>query len=398
MSWRCYLGDTMTGLVDRPIDLPSFSWSVTVSDSSLATNKDKGAGTEDWSGVTVPWTAISDPDAASRASSLSTLRRSLTLFWAEDGEQGLGTPVLWGSLGTRTDTWLDTSFSLDSALTLLASRYLVNEGEFGANADGTTSGTIRLENLSYRGIMCELIRRCTSAKPGGELPIDLNYAGEAGTRAREYTQYDIQNNSCADLIENLCNVINGPDVQFRPYLADANHVRLDFLAGSDGDVYLGQGTVHTLTCFPGGGTIQELTVDHASPVMRVYATGSGDDEAQICHLSEDLSLVTAADPWPLVETAYSDSDTDTLSVLVAHADAQLAGNCRPLCQISGEVDFDDPRVPRPGEIWPGEQVDLALDGFPTLPDGVYRCRLMQMSGDQSSVATLKFDIMDDPVY
>ena len=41
---------------------------------------------------------------------------------------------------------------------------------------------------------------------------------------------------------------------------------------------------------------------------------------------------------------------------------------------------------------------VMIDGFPTLPDGVHRCRLMQMSGDQSTTATLKFDVMDDPIY
>lgn len=397
MSWRCYLGDTMTGLLDRPIDLPSFSWSVDVGDSSLATNRDKGAGTDEWGGITVPWTAIGESDPSARASALSASRRCLTLLW-ETGDGSPGVPVVWGAIGQRTDTWLDTSFSLDSAMSLLSGRYACREGQYGSGPGGTSPGTIRYEGLSYRGIMCALVELCTSRKPGGALPIDLPYLGEAGTRAREYSEYDIQNNSCAQLIENLSNVINGPDVQFRPYLADGSHVRVRLVAGSDGDVFIGQSTVHTLTCFPGGGTLQGATVDHAGPVMRVYSSGAGTDAAQVCHLSEDLTLSSLRDPWPLVEATYSDSDTDALDVLVAHADARLASNSRPLMQLSGRVDFDDPRVPAPGSIWPGEMVDIDVRGFPTLPDGTYRMRLMQMSGDQSSVATLKFDVTDDPVY
>ena len=387
----------MTGLIDKPIDLPSFSWSVSVGDSSLATNKEKGAGTDEWSGITVPWSAISENDPAARASALSTLRRCLTLFWDTD-DGSLGVPILFGSIGTRTDTWLDTSFSLNSIMSMLSSRYVCREGEYGTGSGGTSPGSIRYDGLSYRGIMCALVDLCTSKKPGGLLPVDLPYLGETGTRAREYSEHDIQNNSCAQLIENLTNVIGGPDVQFRPYMADDQHVRVRLVAGSDGDVYLGQSTIHTLTCFPGGGTIQELTVDHASPVMRVYSSGSGTDAAQICHLSEDLTLSTMPDPWPLVETAYSDSDTDALNVLVAHSDAQLAANSRPLMQISGKIDFNDPHVPGPGSIWPGEMVDVVIQGFPTLPDAIYRMRLMQMTGDQSSVATLKFDVMDYPLY
>lgn len=395
MSWRAYLGDTMTGLIDRPVDLPCFSWAVTVSDSSLATSRDKGAGTEDWSGVTVPWSAVGGGTAAERASALSPSRRFLALLW--EGEGGAVAPVLWGAIGQRTDTWLDTSFSLDSAMTLLSRRLVVAEGAYGTGPGGTSPASLRLEGLSYRGIVSEIVRVATS-KPAGALPIDLPYLGEAGTRAREYAAFDVQNNSADRLIENVCDLIGGPDVQFRPYMADASHVRLRLLAGSDADRYLGQGEVHTLTCFPGGGTIQGLTVDHAGPVMRVYASGSGTDAAQICHLSEDLSLCELMDPWPLVEEAYSDADTDSPDVLARHADATLAGNCRPLMQLSGEVDFADPGVLAPGSMWPGERVDIAVAGFPTLPDGVYRCRLMEMSGDQSTRARLTFDVMDDPIY
>lgn len=394
--FRCYLGDTMTGLIDRPIDIPSYSWTVDVGDSSLATNRDKGAGTDDWSGITVPWSAIMEDDPASRSSALSPSRRCLCLMWEEDGEPPV--PVVWGAIGQRTDTWLDTSFSLCSVMGMLDQRYLAREGEYGAGDGGTSPTTIRYEGLSYRGIACEIIRQCTERKPGGALPIDLPYLGEKGSRAREYSTYDVQNNAASSLLDKLSNVQNGPDMQFRPYLADSQHVRVRFEAASDGDVYLGQGSIHTLTCFPGGGTLQELQVAHLGPTMRVYSSGSGTDAAQLCHLSEDLALVSMRDPWPLVEEAYSDSDTDALDVLVSHADARLESVRQPIVQLSGKVDFSDPRVPSPGSIWPGELVDVAVDGYPTLPDGVYRCRLMQMSGDQSSVASVKFDVMVDPVY
>ena len=37
--WRTYLADTMTGAVGAPIELPSFRWSLSVSDSSLQTTR-----------------------------------------------------------------------------------------------------------------------------------------------------------------------------------------------------------------------------------------------------------------------------------------------------------------------------------------------------------------------
>ena len=42
--WRAWLCDTMTGLVDVPLDLPSFRWSVSVSDCSMSTTRDSNCG------------------------------------------------------------------------------------------------------------------------------------------------------------------------------------------------------------------------------------------------------------------------------------------------------------------------------------------------------------------
>ncbi len=50
MAWRSWVFETMTGVIHAPIDLPKFAWSVDVSDSSLATLKDKGVGDLDLSG------------------------------------------------------------------------------------------------------------------------------------------------------------------------------------------------------------------------------------------------------------------------------------------------------------------------------------------------------------
>ena len=39
--WRAYLADTMTGLIDSPLDLPSFSWSMSIGDFALTTTRGK---------------------------------------------------------------------------------------------------------------------------------------------------------------------------------------------------------------------------------------------------------------------------------------------------------------------------------------------------------------------
>ena len=199
------------------------------------------------------------------------------------------------------------------------------------------------------------------------------------------------------LVTDICNVEGGPDIQFRPYLADSRHLRWRMEAGSDSEPYLGDApVVPVLTCFPGGGTAQSLAWAELAPAMRVYATGAGQDQATLCHLSEDLSLCQRRDPWPLVESRTSgSSDWGTADLVRAHADAALAASRLPMVQWQCEVDaVSGPVVP--GQLWPGQRVLLDLDGSPIWPDGRYALRVMEMSGDEGSKVKVTFDQAVDP--
>jgi hypothetical protein len=54
MMWSAYLFDSTTGLLAERLDLPSFSWTLSVGDCSLSTTRDKGAGVGDASGLRLP--------------------------------------------------------------------------------------------------------------------------------------------------------------------------------------------------------------------------------------------------------------------------------------------------------------------------------------------------------
>lgn len=415
--WSCTLFDALTGLLAEPIDVPSLKWEVSVSDSSLSTSKDKGTGEGELGSLELPWAAVPGSTPAARHRALAPMRRGLVLMWD-------GVPVAAGLVGDRTDRWLDTSFGLLSPMDVLAERYIVREGTFGkgtvavkldndGNAtgqeadegeasrtiSGVTTSTVRYDGLSYRAIACDLVRLATSAKPGGQLPIELPYLGESGRRSREYYGYNVRNNDCAKLLKELANVQSGPDIQFRPGLADETHVRWTLLAGSDAEpLFLGNSPTPTLTAFPGGGTAENVEVAHQGPTMRVYGTGSGTDRATLCHLAEDLALAQRRDPWPLVETAESDRDLDNSALLASHAAASLEALGHPVCQVQLDVDAADPANPvKPGLVWPGEPVDLWVQGHPALPDGTHSLRLMEMSGDLGNTVHLTFDVMADPL-
>lgn len=543
-GWNFFLYDTMSGRLAQQIDVPAFTWSMSVSDASFATSKDKGVGEDDLSGLELPWGQIPGVDAAARASALMPYKRGIVLFWhsSADDPNLPGRPILAGALGVRRSTRDDVSVPFVSMLGLLEDRYLVHEGRFGKGPGNSSPDEFRWVNLSYRALACETIRQCTEMKPGGSLPIDLPYLGEHGThqlpevsgdeeakpesgektvkkvnksngwvqttveadkttvvdhtekvtsktvtvkekytvwqkgkrvvRTRDkqktirtgrtvtevktetkpkgsyrvektvtktvttysydkngketgstkrtegptttveakpievtYRDFNVVNHRCSDILRAIANSAGGPDMQFRPYLTeDGQHIRFRFLAGSDGDIFLHQDKRLSLSYAAGeAGTLENVSVDRAQPVQRVYGVGAGTGKGTLTFLAEDLTLVSQSDGWPLVEYTYQDSKAEEIAMLRSGATGLLQANGRPLMQVKGEInafDMDASGMPLHalGSFWPGEMFDISIQGFPDVPDGVYAMRLMQMSGDETGKVELTFDITTDPVY
>lgn len=387
MAWRSYIFDTLTGRIDMEINLPSFSWTLTVSDSSLSTTQDKGVGTENMTGLTVPWTAVPSTTPEGRETALASYRRSIILEWE-------GNPVVAGIIGPRTDSWLDTSFDLISPMSFMENRYLVKEGYFGTGSGSTTRMDYKFSNLSLRAIATAIVRECIDFKQGGTMPVLYPYYNEAGSHERTYYGYNVANASVKTLLDNLSNVENGPDLQFRPYLKNENYIGYTFLGG---DPYLtDDDSIPSLSCYPGGGTLQDISVAWLGPTQRVFATGDGQDYAMLCHQSEDMTLCTRTDPYPLVETTASgSSDWNTEDLVKTHGDAIVAAMKDPICQIKGNINANDCPV-QPGVLWPGQNVELMLEGYPTLPDDVYSLRLMEMSGNNTADISLIFEPVISP--
>lgn len=401
MSWQPYLTDVHTGLLGAPIDIPSFSWSMDVNDSSLSTTKSKKVGLDQVQNVTVPWDTIPGGTPRERYEAIQEGRVGLCLMWERDGKR---TPILWGAIGGREDSYESASFTAESVYALLGDRVLCREGAF---KDGTSTDTIAFTGMSMRGIASEVGYLCTNGKPGGELPVDWQYRGEAHQRrsgedptihTRTYEAWNVGNQTGKQVLDKLAHVIDGVDMTFRPYLADSQHVRLLFTAGTDGDLYLGQDVMHSFTSFQGGGTLENVKVTYRGPVQRVYATGAGQDQATLTTLAQDLTLVSTSNPMALRESTLSDTDATNLDLLRKAAADALTARLAPIMQIQADYWCDDENTPDMGDMWPGDLVRLHLTDYPTLPDGVYTLRVMQMSGDATSKIHLLFDVAPIPYY
>lgn len=401
MSWQPYLTDVHTGLIGAPIDIPSFSWSMDINDSSLSTTKNKKVGLDQVQNITVPWDTIPGSTQREKYEAIEAGHVGLCLMWERDGTQ---TPILWGAISGREDTYESASFTVESVYSILGDRIVCREGAFKA---GTSTDTITYTGMSMRGIASEVGYLCTNCKPGGELPVDWQYRGETHQRkngenptihTRSYEAWNVGNQTGKQVFDKLAQVIDGVDMTFRPYLSDSQHVRLKFTAGTDSNLYLGQNIIHSFSSFKGGGTLENVKVTYSDPIQRVYATGAGQDKATLTALSQNLALVSTSSPMLLRETTMSDTDATNIDLLLKAADNALTSRLTPIMQIQADYYCDDENTPDMGDMWPGELVQLHLTDYPTLPNGVYTLRVMQMKGDSSSKISLLFDITTIPYY
>ena len=81
MSWRAYLFDTVSGQIAQQIDLPAFTWSMTVADCALSTTKSKDVGEDEIGGLDLPWTAIPGNTPEEKARAIQPYRRGIVLCW-----------------------------------------------------------------------------------------------------------------------------------------------------------------------------------------------------------------------------------------------------------------------------------------------------------------------------
>ena len=390
--WSSYICDTISGLMITPIDLQSFSWHMSVSDSSLSTNTKRNIGEDGLSQISLPWASVPSNTPEGRNSILYPMKRSIVLMWDN-------TPVIFGTIGYRVDSEDCTDFSLLSIQDILSSRYLVREGVFGKSYGGTTNDTISYNNMSLRGIAADIIRKCTREKPSGGLPIDTQYDGEAGNHQRTYYGYNVSNNAADKLLNEITNVQDGIEMRFVPY-KKGNNIRLRFEAGTDGEHELvNSNAKRTLTWFSNGrGLIEELKVSNIGPSMRVYGTGAGQDDSTLCHLAQDLSLCQTRDPWPIIESVVSDTSWDNIDLLRRHSEGTLESSKYPLCQMKGSVHINDFEDQFMGMVWPGDLIDIDIRDHPSLPDDIYTTRILRMEGDSTDKVSLTFSVMRSVSY
>lgn len=359
MTWRVFLAQTTTGLIGREADPVSGKWSIDlnkIESGSLVVRKSDLAGVD---------------------------RRWVTPWWASvvfayvnpDGETvpWCGGPITGWSQETDTDLTLEWRGIRE----VLARRVLENDYHF--------------QNMSYGTIAWNVVQ-AGMLKPGGALPIVHGSPSEewAGGYERTYEAWNLANNGIDKRLTELSDVINGPDIMFRPQWArgDRSAVEWSMVHGTRFEPSIAQEHVPDWDLTAASSSVASASVQsEASGITtRVWGTGAGEGKATVITKAESLELVS--EYYPFLESVISDTDQAKVGPILAKCRAALTGSRLAIDQLAISVDASDVKTPL-GSWQVGDDATVTVgDEFWSIPSGTRTMRILGASGDLSETVSV----------
>lgn len=366
-DWRVMVADTVTGVIMAdvvPRDMPSFSRNLT----------DKGT-----------WTVNVMPDDPGNASldlhALTDAGRFSWIVLHDDFITQAG-PVWTYQFDENTR---NLSVSGTGIQGIFDRRVLRNPS--GPVTDIADAGN----DLNFNGVTLRLIAReivtANLAQTGYGLPIDGLPSADPGSHDRTYRGYDVA--KVWDRLDELSKVINGPELDFRPYLVAGNQIRWEMLIGNPT-----LGDQNSLAVWDYGGALGQIDIDvngSASPCTRVWVKGSGSENTTVFGFAESTTLIGLGfPPTDFVDVDHSGVTVQATATGYAQADLVTFGapveTWKCSARIDGATSSGVAVSPALG-LWAlGDAPTFGVSGHPWLPDGQYRRRILGYdSKDQSTV-------------
>lgn len=277
---------------------------------------------------------------------------------------------------------------------LLTRRVLVNAAWSEGLDVASAVADVVLTGRTLRQIARDLVSGDLT-RTGHSLPIALPANDPAGTHERTYPGYDLA--MVGERLQQLTQVIDGPEVEFRPrYTSDARTaIEWEMRAGSP---RLGQlGYPHAWD-YGQALTHVDYDRDGADQTFGHFERGNGMERGLLTGYQDDKTLVSLASyPWPDLESVgmSSTSDTDTVN-LQAKADGQVATHARPVVNWSATVRMDGTngqgaatRSPSLDVVRAGDNAVFTMRDHRRIADGTYTRRILgASSGSNLDTATL----------
>jgi hypothetical protein len=387
VSWVLWLIDPLTGRKLRRLPDVGFSWTISLRDAQIGSDP-QNLGKGQVTSLSFPWAAFDDLGDKSEL-----LMPGDNWVLAEQD----GVPRLMCELGDTSNDDESISVEVTSSQAVLARLLLIQESAVQAQLRGDTRA-IRSSTWQAKGFELGTLgvreMKAILDKPQCLPPVRFpaEYTAPADdAHTRSVAGYDLQNIDVQHLLTNLSNVTGGPDMDLRPETVDDRTVRLAFHAGRP---TIEQQIVWSWGWRAGqaGGDVQKITLKRSAATVadRVYANGSGTDAGTLIAVSQSSQLPTNR---LFREKVLSDTSTDSQPLLQSHADAALAAAQHVQAQLQIEVDqYGANPINR---VWPGDEAQLTLWGYPNLPDATYRLRVLEMAGNSTDqMCTLTTAVMD----
>lgn len=359
-GWRVYLVRTVTGELGPAIDPVAGSWAVELN------------GT-DGGQVTL------------RKADLRRLERKwFAPWWAgvlfTYTHEGVERPITGGPVtGWPSETREELVLDWAGPRRIFERRYL----------EGTVD--VKLTGMSLGGIAWALVE-AGMAKPGGALPIVRGTPAEAGDHQRTFEWWNVANNAVDKRLEELSNVIDGPDVMLRPRWATEARTRVVWalVTGTSVNPTIAQDWLPDWDTTAARSGVEAIGIKSSADHLagRVWATGAGEGAGTVVRSATDLTFV--AEGGPLLEAVVSDSDQAKADVIADLARSELAAREDMLAQVSIGVRANDPKAPL-GSWHVGDKAAVTLgDEWETIPAGTHALRIIRASGDLTHKVALEF--------
>lgn len=374
----------MDGLRLGSLPMVPLSWSRSVRDGSLGAPHE-GNSQQAVTSITLPFDGLDVVDM-SRAGWRRDLLHTFMPFKFGAALMWDGVPIVAGPFtGTPQLSADGVGVTVGGVTDILAKRYAVPES-FNAKASLAYSG------LSL-GTIAKRVVQVAMQKPNGTLPISFD-ADETATNdadhQRTYNGYNVANLSVADVLSKIANIgtdsvggVYGPDIDFRPYIIDSQHIGWHMHTGSEHDPYIGQDVIHDWE--EGSDGAGRVTTKFSADYIahRVYGVGDGQDEGtRVTRVS-----LGAPEYMPLLETVVSDSQWTTDELVKAHANSALGADAVQQLSLDVRADSATPL----GTFWPGDACKVTTHDSLTFGTTTLDLRIQSMSGDESGAVKLTFD-------
>lgn len=366
--WTAHLYQTVSGQIGPRLEFESLDWSIELN------------GTESIN-VTLK---KADLPKISSMEWLSPWWAGVVVLWK--GEAIVAGPIIARPYETSTRV----SLACGGIRALLSKRIVVNEQ---SNWSKISSSVVRFEGLGL-GTIAKRVVEVAQQKPGGRLPIVYALPDETkatgANHERTYRGFNVSTLDCDAVLTKLSNVINGPDIMFKPRIT-GNMVEFVMWTGTEKNPRIYQNNTPTWDFTTANSAISDLQVivTGSYQTHRVFSVGAGMDEGTL--ITTHFNDNPIQKQYPLLETVVNTSESEDKNTVGQHGMAELTSNRVPLLEIQMTVRGDG--IIEFGDFWPGDLVNVVTKNWISIPDGVTPMRLLQVDGgsDNSIRMSLQLD-------